>query len=170
MQPVLHTERLHLKPVTVDDSEAFHLIWGDPEVIWWGHRRSLAETRRFMRHVTAVSPLGRDDIGWWLLLDRDTGDVIGDAVLQPAPRFPLEIEIGWHLVRDRWGNGYATESGRRLLAYALTDLGMEVIVADIAFTNERSIDVARRLGMHLRPDPVERNGIPHGVWESRRGG
>ncbi|MDH3518126.1 MAG: GNAT family N-acetyltransferase [Acidimicrobiia bacterium] len=167
MQPVLHTERLHMRPVTLDDGEAFHLIWGDPEVIWWGHRNSIDDTREFMRNLTAVSPLGRDDIGWWLLLERATGDVIGDAVLQPVPRLPLEIEIGWHLVRSHWGRGYATEAAGRLLEYAIGRPDLDVIIADIAFTNNRSISVAERLGMTPRPDPIERGGIPHGVWEIR---
>ena len=167
MQPVLHTERLHMRPVTLDDGAAFHLIWGDPEVIWWGHRNSIDETREFMRNLTAASPLGRDDIGWWLLLERETGDVIGDAVLQPVPRLPLEIEIGWHLVRSHWGRGYATEAAGRLLEYATGRLGLDVIIADIAFTNSRSISVAERLGMMPRPDPIERGGMPHGVWEIR---
>lgn len=166
-QPVLHTERLHLKPAALEDAEAFHTIWGDPEVIWWGHRGSPEATRSFMIDVTARSPLGRFDLGWWLLLDRRTGDVVGDGVLQPVPRQPAEIEIGWHLARAHWGRGYATEAGRRLLEYAFETAGLDVVVADIAFTNTRSISLARRLGMSLRPDPIERNGIAHGVWELR---
>ena len=34
---VLTTTRHLLRPLTPDDLAAFHAIWGDPQVIWWGH-------------------------------------------------------------------------------------------------------------------------------------
>lgn len=168
MQPVLHTERLHLEPLTLDDLEAFHTIWGDPEVIWWGHRPTLEETAAFARDLLGRSPFAPQGTGWWLLLDRASGDVVGDGVLQPVPRPTREIEVGWHLARAHWGHGYATEAARRLLEHGFTTLGLEVIVADIALQNDRSIAVAERLGMSRRAEPIERGGMPHGVWELRR--
>ncbi len=34
--PILETARLVLRPWALDDVDAFHTIWGDPRVIWWG--------------------------------------------------------------------------------------------------------------------------------------
>ena len=167
MQPVLHTDRLHLKPLTLDDVEAFHAIWGDPEVIWWGHRPTPAETAAFARDLLGRSPFAPPGTGWWLLHDRHSGQVVGDAVLQPVPRPTREVEVGWHLARSHWGRGYATEAALRLLDHGFAALGLDVIVADIALQNERSISVAERLGMTRRPEPIDRGGMPHGVWEIR---
>jgi len=164
-QKVLHSDRLHLEPLTLGHVEALHTIWGDPRVIWWGHHRTLGETRSFVRGV--LNRPRPDGAGWWVLVLRSTGDVVGDGQLQPVPRPSGEIEVGWHLARAHWGRGYATEAGARLVAHAFDRLGLEVVVADIARGNSRSIAVAKRLGMTRRPGTVERGGLPHSVWEIR---
>jgi ribosomal-protein-alanine N-acetyltransferase len=149
-QPVLHSERLHFTPLSPRDADALHVIWGDPEVIWWGSHHTLDETRSFVH--------------------QETGEVVGDALLQPVPRPAGEIEVGWHLARAHWGRGYATEAGVRLVSHAFDILGVDVLIADIAPHNERSGAVARRLGMTLRPGSVERAGIVHQVWELQQQG
>jgi RimJ/RimL family protein N-acetyltransferase len=106
--------------------------------------------------------------GWWLLIHRDEGTVVGDAILQPVPRPTGEIEVGWHLAREHWGGGYATEAGGRLVRHGLETLGLGVIIADIAVQNERSIAVAGRIGMTRRPTAIVRLGFVHGVWEIKR--
>lgn len=142
------------------------MVWGDPEVIWWGHRPTLDDTRQLVTDLLGRSPFAPDGTGWWLLRGRSTGDVIGDVVLQPVPRPGGEIEVGWHLARNHWGGGYATEAARRILDHAFETLGLDAVVADIALQNTRSIAVAERLGMERRPDPIARNGLLHGVWET----
>jgi RimJ/RimL family protein N-acetyltransferase len=164
-QEVLHSDRLHLRPLSPTDFDALHSIWGDPQVIWWGHHRTLGETRSFISN--ALNRPRPDGAGWWMLVHRESGEVVGDGVLQPVPRPSEEIEVGWHLARSHWGQGYATEAGARLVAHAFDMLGLEVVVADIAQGNERSIAVAERLGMTRRPGTIQRAGLPHWVWEIR---
>lgn len=166
LQPVLHTPRLHLQPLSVRHVAALHPIWGDPKVIWWGHHRDPGETAAFVQQV--LDRDGPPGTGWWVVLDRTHSEALGDVVLQPVPRPSGEIEIGWHLARRHWGQGYATEAARRLVDHALVTLGLEVVVADIAPNNAASIAVAERLGMNRRPEPIERVGMPHEVWEIER--
>jgi len=166
IQPVLHTPRLHLQPLAAHHVAAMHPIWGDPQVIWWGHHRDPAETAAFVQRV--LDRDGPRGTGWWIVLDRNGSDAVGDVVLQPVPRESGEIEVGWHLSRDHWGRGYATEAAQRVLEHAFGTLGLGVVVADIAPHNAASIAVAERLGMRRRPDDIERAGIAHGVWEIHR--
>lgn len=166
IQPVLHTPRLHLQPLGENHVAALHPIWGDPEVIWWGHHRDPGETAAFVEQV-----LQRDrppGTGWWIVLDRDRHEAVGDVVLQPVPRPTNELEVGWHLARASWRRGYATEAARALIEFAFGPLGFELLVADIAPHNTASIAVAERLGMQRRSGEIDRGGIAHGVWEIRR--
>jgi RimJ/RimL family protein N-acetyltransferase len=166
IQPVLHTPRLHLQPLGGHHVEALHPIWGDPKVIWWGHHREPGETAAFVRAVLERErPPGT---GWWIVLDRDRTEAVGDVILQPVPRPTGEIEVGWHLARDHWGRGYATEGAQRLIEYAFGSMGLDLLVADIAPHNTGSIAVAERLGMRRRPGEIDRGGTAHGVWEIRR--
>ena len=58
-----------------------------------------------------------------------------------------DVEIGWHLHPDHWGNGYATEAATRLLRHADETLGITEINALAYPGNDASIAVMRRLGM-----------------------
>ena len=164
--PVLHTARLHLEPLRAVHAPLLHTITGDPEVFWWGADASVAETRRKIEALLAGDL--PDGLGTWLLFDRYTDAVVGDVVLKPVPRPSGEIEAGWHLARAHWGEGYATEAARRIVAHAFGTVGLEEVVSDIALTNRRSQAVARRLGMVPRPPQIERLGIVHDVWRLSR--
>ena len=166
--PVLHTPRLHMRPLGAGDAVAWHSIWGDPEVIWWGHQRRAADTALalagLMDRISTIPP----GMGWWMLIDRTSGAAVGDAVLQPAPVPEGEIEIGWHLARDHWGKGYGSESAGAVLEHGLNSLAIERIVATIVPDNQRSIALAERIGMRRVPGSWQRGGLAHGVWEARK--
>ena len=67
---------------------------------------------------------------------------------------PIEgdVEIGWRLRRDAWGQGYAIEAARACLAWAWSNLDVERIVAITVPANKASWSVMERLGMMRRPD------------------
>ena len=157
------TDRLDLVPVAPGDTSHYRRIWGDPEVIWWGACSGQAECEAAFAALLdriAAMPGG---LGWWWLRDRATGEIVGDVILQPAPDPPGGIEIGWHLVREHWGRGYATEGAAPLLDHAW-NLGLDEVVATIVPVNLPSVGVAERLGMKRRGGVVLRLGLAHGVW------
>lgn len=89
--------------------------------------------------------------GLWAIEVRATGVVAGSVLLKPLPgadgRTPTaDIEVGWHLHPDSWGHGYATEAARLVLAREFAT-GTRQVYAVVAPGNERSMAVARRLGM-----------------------
>jgi len=71
-----------------------------------------------------------------------------------------ETELGWGLAREHWGHGYATEA-----ALALRPLGPDRVIHLIHPDNERSIQVAERLGAVLERTTTLR-GNPVGVYVS----
>lgn len=82
-------------------------------------------------------------------------------LLKQLPPTSDQIEIGWHLARRVWGNGYASEAARVVLQYGFTDLSLERIFAVIKPGNIRSAAVARRIGMQL----IERTNRYYGGEE-----
>lgn len=88
----------------------------------------------------------RDDgYGFWAL-ETHEGTLVGATLVKPLPDAE-EVEIGWHLGKEHWGNGYATESGRAAADYALGAMGLDVVYAVVVRENEPSLAVARRIGM-----------------------
>ena len=68
-----------------------------------------------------------------------------------APFMPA-VEIGWRLIADHWGKGYATEAARGVLAHGFDRLGLPEIVAFTTVANVRSRRVMEKLGMRHAPD------------------
>jgi RimJ/RimL family protein N-acetyltransferase len=162
----LDTERLHLRPFTEDDAEAWYAIWGDPEVIWWRPQEDFASATTGLIRLVKRHADWPDGIGWLAIVEPETGDVVGDVILQPAP-FVDGIEVGWHLRRHVWGRGYATEAAEALIARAFRNRVVDRIWAIVAIENTRSLAVAARLGMKAERD-MEWTDRPHRLFVIER--
>ena len=142
------TERLVLRPITMDDVELLLDLDSDPEVMRYltGGRPS---TRAEVEIVVAGS------IGYrWIAHDRATGDFVGWFGLYPSP--DGDLELGYRLRRDAWGRGLATEGSRALLAHAFDELHATRVFAQTMAVNTRSRAVMERLGMvHARTFHLE---------------
>ena len=146
--PALSTERLVLRPLRPADVEACFALYADPEVTrylgWTCPDRAaygeLFETA-LARH--AALPAGE---GVWGAEERETGLLCGIFILKGLEGRP-EIEIGYHLARNAWGRGLATEGSRELLRYAFADLGLDRVICLVDPANARSAAVAGRLGL-----------------------
>lgn len=139
---------VRLRVPTDEDAFVWHRLFDDPEVMefvggWSGERSTYEElTARQRRHDAELG------FCMWTLLDPE-GEPVGFAGAMPWPREwgPTgEIEIGWRLARSAWGHGYATAAARATLE-RVREAGVRSVVAMIDIRNERSMAVARRLGM-----------------------
>jgi len=97
------------------------------------------------------------------------------VILKHAPdseRRPLpDVEVGWHLGRFAWGNGYATEAARAMLDHADQTLKLPIVYAIIDPENVRSMRVTERLGMKplgLTSRYYGKEAL-HFAWEKSRG-
>jgi RimJ/RimL family protein N-acetyltransferase len=84
--------------------------------------------------------------GMWAAEEKATGHLIGRIGLYQPPHFP-DLEVNWLLGRQWWGKSLAHEGAMACIDRAFTRLDRPTISAFIASANERSIRLARRLGM-----------------------
>jgi RimJ/RimL family protein N-acetyltransferase len=63
-----------------------------------------------------------------------------------------DVEIGWRLREDAWGQGYAAEAAKACLAWAWDNLDVSRVVSFTVPANEPSWRLMERLGMTRRPD------------------
>jgi len=161
---LIETERLNLRPFAPTDVEEFLAVWGDPEVIWWGQvARDRAEATAGLASLVERIAEMPEGMGWWWLDLKESGETVGDVNIQPAPDPPGGIEIGWHLARPRWGQGYATEGAAAMIERGW-QIGLDEVIATIVPINVRSVRVAERVGMVRRGPTVPRGNLAHGVW------
>jgi RimJ/RimL family protein N-acetyltransferase len=78
---------------------------------------------------------------------RETGELVGDALLFWRSREHCSGEIGYVFSPDVTGHGYATEAVHALMHLAFDDLGLRRVVARLDARNDASTQLLRRLGM-----------------------
>jgi RimJ/RimL family protein N-acetyltransferase len=85
--------------------------------------------------------------GVWRVTVTGTGTAVGTVLLVPLRGGTAgEVEVGWHLHPDHWGNGYATEAASGAIARGLA-AGLPEVLAVVRPDNAASQAVCRRLGM-----------------------
>jgi RimJ/RimL family protein N-acetyltransferase len=130
-----------------------------PEVLEYlggGSRMTRAESDAASAGITAH--WDAYGFGLWAAIERATGEMLGFVGLCHPLWWPAmieRVEVGWRLRREAWGAGYATEGARAALRAGFETLGLEEIVSFVDRGNERSLAVARRLGMSVEAD------VPH---------
>ena len=158
---VFATERLWVRPWRKDDVEAWHGIIGDQQVMQYvGTGRTspnLEETanklRIFVDDCAAMPP----GLGWWAAIEKSSGNIVGSVNLSPEHGAPDEIMVGYHLHRNAWGKGYATELARAAIRYGADVLGLTKFMSKAEPENVGSIRVLEKVG--FRPAGVfERDG------------
>lgn len=81
--------------------------------------------------------------------ERGSGDYTGEAYLGNADWRVPSIEVGYFLVQEKTGRGYATEAARALIDVAFLQLGAVRVDLQCAADNKASQRVAGRLGFTL---------------------
>ena len=100
----------------------------------------------------------QQDLGhtFWIVEDKATGGLLGFCGLKRANApgaEPLhgEVEIGWRLREDAWGQGYAKEAATASLDLAFDRFAAPRVIAFTALGNLPSQGLMRRLGMQHLP-------------------
>lgn len=144
---ILGTSRLVLREFRADDVETMSAVLGDPEAMRYypaAFNRAGVEAW-IARNQERYS---RDGFGLWAMVLKSTSEVIGDCgcVLQDVEGCN-EVEIGYHVRRDLWGKGYATEAAKACVEYAFAKLRVEHVISMIRPENLQSRRVAEKNGL-----------------------
>ena len=142
--PELRTERLVLRPLTMDDVEAMHTLWTLADVrryLWDGDL--ISEERAAEAVEASMASATQYGIGIWnMMLD---GAVIGFCGLRTMDDNGVELLCGLH--PDHWKKGYATEASRAVMRYAFAVVHDDRIWARMDEPNTASLRLCERLGM-----------------------
>jgi ribosomal-protein-alanine N-acetyltransferase len=144
---VFQTERLRAREMSLDDLDFIASLLADPEVMrFYPKVCSREESRGWIeRQLARYAAHGH---GLWLVLDRGTGEPVGQVgLLRQRVDEREEPEVGYLLHRPFWGRGYATEAARATRDHAFRVLGHPRVISLIRPENVPSQRVARRLGM-----------------------
>ncbi len=180
--PILQTPRLILREFTPEDADALAQILSDPETMRFypapydraGVEQWIARNRqRYREHgvglwAMELKPPASQHAESQSNAESNTRskkpELIGDCgiVAQQIDADRL-YEIGYHLRRDLWGRGLATEAAIACRDWAFANLQTDRLISLIRPENLPSIRVAERVGMTLWKQ-ISWRGLPHHVY------
>ena len=189
---ILQTSRLHLREFTPEDADALAHVLSDPETMRYypapydraGVEQWIERNRRRYQD---------DGVGLWAMLLKSTPcgadapvradicgvastrarapalhELIGDGgIIRQMVEGEYFYEIGYHLRRDLWHQGLATEAALACRDWAFANLKTERLISLIRPENMPSRRVAERTGMTIWKE-VNWRGLQHYVYSVER--
>jgi ribosomal-protein-alanine N-acetyltransferase len=178
--PVLRTQRLHIRPVHMEDLEAIHqlyfsLKWTSDELPE-AHQREIH--RGYVQWLSLnhheLARIGQPPYGDRAIVLRQNHTLIGMCGVVPYvaglhvfPAFggkqrgltQAEVGLMWAIAPDHQRQGYATEAAQALIDYAFNEMHLNRIIATTGYDNIASQGVMRKVGMR-----VEENSFREPPW------
>jgi RimJ/RimL family protein N-acetyltransferase len=165
----LETPRLLLRLPRADDLDPWAEMMADEETAQYigGVTPRAVSWRALMTMIGAWHAQG---FAMFSVVEKSTGRWVGRLGPWMPEGWP-GTEVGWSIVRDCWGRGYATEGAAAAIHWAFDHLGWSRVIHCIDPANVASQAVARKLGSRnlgsgSLPPPFQ--GSPVDIWGQSR--
>lgn len=155
MKIFAETERLILREILPTDVDGMYELDSDPKVHEYlgkdpiTDKAQAPETINFIRQQYIDKGIGR-----WAIIEKTSKNFIGwtglKLVTEVTNGHVNYYDLGYRLVSEHWGKGYAKESAIASLNYGFEILKLNEIFAIAHLENEPSIRILRKIGLlHL---------------------
>src|SRR5450755_3848114 len=164
---ILQTPRLLLREFTLEDSTALAQVLSDPKTMRYypapydreGVEQWIERNRQRYQD---------DGVGLWAMELIATQELIGDCgIIRQQVESERLYEIGYHVRRDLWHRGLATEAATACRDWAFAHLKTNRLISLIRPENLPSRRVAERNGMTIWKEVIWR-GLLHHVYSVER--
>jgi RimJ/RimL family protein N-acetyltransferase len=165
---IITTDRMTLREVTLDDTDRYFQILGDPLAMKhypqvYSREESAQWVERTMRRYET------DGYGFYACELKDSGQFVGICgPLAQEIDGVREFEVGYLFVREHWGKGLATEAACACRDFGFRNYPIEHIISIIAPSNEASIRVAQNNGMSFWKEAVFKGEVDRIYRVTRR--
>ena len=158
----LETDRLRLTRWSERYFDRYAKMYADEErAKFIGGRLERPQAWRLMASMAGHWVLR--GFGVWPVVEKSTRNFVGSVGLWYPEGWP-ELELGYWLVPEARGTGYATEAAARARDFAFDELRAETLVSYISPHNQPSIRVAERLGARYDKTIQLLDHGPHRVY------
>jgi len=146
--PILETERLLLRKITIEDVEDIFYYGSNTEVskyVTWEPHKTLSDAEAFIEF--ALNQYEKKDIAPWGIEYKENGKLIGTIdFVSWQPQHKI-AEIGYVISQDYWGKGIATEAANGVIAFGFHHMDLVRIQARCFVENRGSERVMEKTGM-----------------------
>lgn len=153
MKKVIETERLILRPFTLDDAEGSWRLSQDEEVMKFlgGIDTGTVEEHREMLKKAPIGDYEKYGFGRFAMIDKITQEYIGFTGLKYIEELD-EVDLGYRISSKYWRKGYSYEAALPSLDFGFNELGLERIIALANPDNVASTGLMKKLGFVYEKD------------------
>jgi RimJ/RimL family protein N-acetyltransferase len=170
---LIESERLGLRNLELDDKKGLFKILSDQETMkYYPKPYSQKETEGWINR--SIKSYKENSFGLWAVILKEEKHFIGQCgiSMQNIDRENVP-EIGYHINKNYWKRGYASEASKACLKYGFIDLDLREIFIHTFVKNIPSIRVAEKVGMKKRNEYNKEVGeinaiMRHVVYSLRR--
>lgn len=169
---IMRTERIGFSLWKEEDTELARLLWGDPEVTHYiSADGRFSDEQIKARLQTEISNGDQYQVQYYPMFELKSEEFIGCCGLRPyfekaSKCIDSTYEIGFHLRRKFWGNGYAKEAASAVIHYAFEHFRAEKLFAGHHPENHASRKLLEKLGFrYIGSCYYEPTGLKHPSYE-----
>lgn len=146
---IIETERLLLRTFREADLPVFGAYHDDLEFMQYLGGRVLPRGIADGIAAGAQAAFASTGVGKIAVERKADGAFLGMAGLSVEDWYPDDLEVGWRIGRQYWGQGYASEAGAAWLRHAFEVLDAPRVISVADVPNRRSTAVMERIGLRL---------------------
>lgn len=159
-QDKLESERLVTRKLTKNDAAIWADFFSDNEAIeFLPYNGPISNSERAVEWVDKqINRYEENTYGLQALINKRTNDFVGQCgLLIQEVDDTKELEVGYHILKKYWGQGYAPEAARLFIDYAFKNNWAESIISIIDKRNLKSKRVAEKNGLEMEKQTTWRN-------------
>ncbi len=169
MKVFAETPRLILREILPKDEDGMFALDSNPEVHRYLGNKPSTSKAEMINIINFVRQQYIDNgIGRWAVIEKDTNVFIGWAGLKLVKdtinHHTHFYDLGYRLIQDYWGKGYATEAAKASLTYGFDVMKLSKIYAMADCNNKGSNGVLQKSGLSYI-ETFDYEGLPHN-WYS----
>lgn len=163
--PLLQTERLQLRKLSLDDAEDIFYLRSNDEVNKYLDRPKANEIEEAIAFINKVNiGVANDNWFYWAICFKENPKLIGTICLWNLNEEENKVEIGYELNPEYQGKGIAKEAVEKIIDFGFNALNVGKIEAYTHKENTSSTKLLERFGF-VR-DPHEESKIDFTVENS----
>jgi RimJ/RimL family protein N-acetyltransferase len=166
---ILSTERLYVRPWQEADFVLAQSLWSDPDVMKF-LGGSLAGDKVQEKMRAEMTCFEKHGVQYWPVFENQTDEFVGCCGLRPWAYTPPEgYELGFHLVKAKWGRGYAFEVAMGVVEHAFDKLQYTMLRAGHHPEHANSQKILVKLGFEFVDSVFYKpTGLMHPTYQLSR--
>ena len=156
--PILTTERLTLRQLSIDDQQNIFALRSDQEINKFLDRpvaRSVEDAINFINKVN--DNVAKNNSIYWAITLSNTGIFVGTICLYGFSEENSSCEIGYELLTNFQGQGIMKKAAEKVIQYAFNTLQFQKIIAVTHTDNQKSTGLMEKLNFIQSGEAIEAN-------------